>query len=172
MPCPDRSFGAAARLAVGSLAVTVVVAGTLTGCGPRSFRQPHELSITSPRPLAVVAAPVHLAWTAHHRLVAGTSYAVFIDRPTVHPGQTLQALADSGCRRTPGCPDARYLQTLGVYVTSNTHLDLAQLPTQRGAEVRQPHPVHTAMIVVLDGHGRRANDGAYTVEFRTGSSTA
>jgi hypothetical protein len=78
----------------------------------------------------------------------------------------MRDLADDRCKRQAQCPDATYLATKGVYVTSSNSVTVAALPAVGGVGGTAPKPAHTATVVLLDRSSRRVGDANWTVEFR------
>lgn len=142
---------------------------TLAACGaiPRQLVQDSHVVIVSPRSMTTVATPVHLRWQASG-LPAGTRFAVFIDTYPLRPDASLRSLVPAGdpCLTERGCPNAAWLRTRGVLLTSAHQVEITDLPTPGGLESQSPLPVHQIVIVLVDAAGRRVGDMAYSVEFR------
>jgi hypothetical protein len=137
---------------------------TTSACGLRGldFVQDDRVEITSPRDRAEVRLPVTVRWEATG--FEGT-YAVFVDRAPVPPGQPLSWLAreDELCAETPDCPNETWFRDRDVYATSATELTIEELPDLTDEERRD---FHEATVVLLDGDGRRIGESAFTVEFQ------
>ena len=144
-----------------ALAMVVI---TLPGCAfdGLNFVQDDRVSITAPRDRAEVELPITIRWTA--RDFDGT-YAVFVDRAPVPPGETLTWLAeeDEVCEETPGCPNEVWFRDRDVYATTTTELTLDDLPDLTDDDRRD---FHEATVVLLDRGGRRVGEAAFTVEFQ------
>ena len=156
------------RRSAGRAAATATVAAVaLAGCGASNlaFRTDHRVHISSPASRALVDAPVTLRWNLLPRPEAPTTFAVFVDRAPVKPGQTLRAVAagDSSCQHAPGCPDAQYLADRQVYTTTDTSLTLQTVGSLNSYQTTQ---LHEATIVLLDASGRRVGEAAWYVDFR------
>jgi hypothetical protein len=149
-----------------ALALVLVLCGTTTAAcsGSRSFARDGRLHIVSPTPLASVHFPFTVRWTAPKQRVP--AYAVFLDRNPIRPGHGMRDLADDQCKRQPQCPDASYLATKGVFITSSTSARIPSLPASGGVGATAPEPAHSATVVLLDRSHRRIGDAAWTVEFR------
>ena len=156
------------RRSAGRAAATATVAAVaLAGCGASNlaFRTDHRVHITAPPSRALVQAPVTLRWNVSPRPAAATTFAVFVDRAPVKPGQTLRAVAagDSSCQHAAGCPDAQYLADRQVYTTADTSLTLQGVASMNSYQTTQ---LHEATIVLLDASGRRIGEAAWYVDFR------
>ena len=90
-------------------------------------------------------------------------FAIFIDRAPVRPGQTLAAIADRQCRRTPGCVNAGYLSDRGVYTTTSDSLTLTQVASLNSYQNVQ---THEATVVLVDSAGKRVGESAWYLDFR------
>jgi hypothetical protein len=143
----------------------VLVAATLSGCGVRNldFVQDDRVSITAPKDRATVRLPITLRWDVQD--FDGT-YAVFVDRAPVPPGQDLRWLGrdDELCSSTPGCPNEAWLRDRDVYPTEATTLTLDEVPEP--VDDRNRREFHEATVVLLDRSGRRVGESAFTVEFQ------
>jgi hypothetical protein len=135
-----------------------------------------RLTFTAPPARGLVSAlPVQVGWTFRGLAPSGLNgrssrengvFAVFVDRAPVSVGESLGSVAkgDQRCRRTPGCPDADYLEGKGIYVTTDDHLDVSFLPpADKGIGDEQ----HTVTVVLLDGTGVRRTESAWYRTFRT-----
>jgi hypothetical protein len=153
-----------------ALAVAVVA---VSACGG-SFRADTTVSITSPEPLTTVNVPFTTTWTSS----AGPAlrYALFVDKTPIPPGHTMRDLADTSCKRVPGCyPDPTLLAGLGVYLTRQNQFQIQTLPTAVGMTGHENPPIHTITIILFSGtgtKGHRVGDGAWQVEFRGANSLA
>ena len=110
--------------------------------------------------------PVTVEWRVSHLPGDVTQFAVFVDRGPMSPGDDVRALVDDECRRRKGCPDATYLRTRGIYVTSDRQISLPALPTLGGLSAETPLPAHRVVVVALDEHGRRVGEFSATAQFR------
>lgn len=145
------------------VAMTLLPACAINGLG---FSNDHRVKIVSPKNRAEVQLPVTIDWTAPGLELTeeGPFFVVFVDRAPIRPGQTLRAVADDTCNRTPGCPDLDYLRDRYVFLTKSTSLTLDVVPS-RGGQRTGAKESHEATIVLVDAEGRRMGESAYTVEF-------
>jgi hypothetical protein len=140
----------------------------LSGCAisDLAFREDDRVEIIQPDDRSEVRLPVTIRWRADlERAGDGPFFAVFVDREPVRPGQSLRALADDACNRSPDCPDVAYLRDQYVFVTDQTSVTLDAVPTKRESQRTQGEDRHEATIVLVDRDGRRIGEAAYTVEF-------
>jgi hypothetical protein len=152
-----------------TLLLAVALACASSGCAVHglAFDNDHRLQFVTPASRATVDLPVTIQWRApdvRRDGEDGRRFAVFIDREPVRPGQSLRAVGDEVCKRTPGCPDASYLRDHFVYVTSQTSLTLTALPAAGGSRTGGRH-THQATIVLVDRQGRRTGEAAFRREF-------
>jgi hypothetical protein len=148
----------------------VLAPGLLGACGGEgrlAFTQDDRVEILEPDNEAEVELPVRLRWKAdlEQRAGGGPYFAVFVDRAPVAPGQSLRVLADDSCNRTPGCPDAEYFRDRFVYVTEEQSLVLEAVPRRSSSQRTGAEDRHEAIIVLVDGAGRRIGEAAYRVAF-------
>jgi hypothetical protein len=166
------------------ITATLGLASLLAGCSTNvAFRVDDRLAITAPHDRATVTLPVRVAWKVRSFTVlpqpdtaqTGDSsgyFAVFIDQAPVPPGKTLAYVArdDHRCKPAAGCPDRDYLASLGVYTTTKTELVIQRLPRDTAHPNRRER--HRAVVVLLNGAGKRIGESAYEVAFdvrRSGS---
>jgi hypothetical protein len=184
---PVRSAGPVAPLARGRPARPAARAGrplaALAGalafftsaCGVSNlaFFVDNRLHFVAPKPRAMVSLPVTISWrmTGFDVVPPGTLpvssrsgyFAVFVDRAPIRPGQTVAAVADRRCRRTPGCVNAGYLADRGVYTTAQDSLTLRQVSNLNSYQSVQTHEV---TVVILDSAGKRIGESAWYLDFR------
>lgn len=161
-------------------AVLAVLGSVVLCCGGCAFsgldfRQDTSVVITSPHDRQDVHTPVHISWRVRtpgtaQQLANGASggyFAVFVDRAPVHPGQSLRAITDPVCQRTPGCPDASDLAQLDVYITRSTSLWLTTLPdlTPAGARPNRLDYLHEVTIILVDSTMHRIGEAAFVIDF-------
>jgi len=148
--------------------LAVCALGGLAACGTSGleFAGDERVKVVSPSDRGKVELPMQIRWRAPglNRNDDGPYFAVFVDRAPVQPGQSLRAVADDACNRTPGCPDASYLKDRNVYVTKDTSVTLEAVPKKTGQRVGAADN-HDAVIVLIDSKGRRIGESAYPVEF-------
>jgi hypothetical protein len=157
------------------LAALAIATVAMSACGG-AFKTDTTVSITTPAALTTVKVPFTATWAS----TAGPSmrYAVFLDKTPIPPGQTMRDLADTGCKRVPGCyPSPILLAGQGVYLTSQNHLQVQTLPTAVGMTGHENPPIHTLTIILFSGSGastmgHRIGDAAWQVEFRGANSLA
>jgi hypothetical protein len=87
----------------------------------------------------------------------GVYFAVFLDRPPLRPGENLQALVDSTCKRTPGCANDQYFENKFIFLTGASHVELTSLPRRK---------VHVLTIVLMNQNNVRVGETVATVHFR------
>ena len=143
------------------------------GCDDLAFRTDERLAITSPDNQTTVTLPVTVSWTVRDFAVVAEGaasptksagyFAVFVDQAPMPPGEPLSWLArgDNECKASDGCPDARYLQSLGVYTTTGTSVVIERLTGHSGTSKER----HQAVVVLLDSAGRRIGESAFRVVF-------
>lgn len=153
----------------------LALAVAATGCGTAAlaFSQDNRLHFTGPRSRAVVDVPLTVGWVIDRFNVApggsgppspGRGYfALFLDRAPVRPGQTLSALDDSTCKKTPGCFNSEYLAGKGVYTTTATSFTITSVPALNSYQKIQ---LHELTVVLLDTAGRRIGESAWYLDFR------
>jgi hypothetical protein len=148
-----------------------VLSGGACGSGGLQFRKDDRVDITAPRARERVVAPLAVRWTTKGLDLAEpggpTRFAVFVDRAPIHPGQSMSAVGDDVCRRTPGCPDEGYLRDRFIYLTRGTSLTLETLPAKSGSNRTGAKDAHDVTIVLLDADGRRHGESSWSVEFST-----
>jgi len=172
MPQRSRSVITCIRV----VALLALVAVALPGCGllttDVNLVQDRRVDVEAPGKAARVGLPVTIRWSAHD--VAGRTFALFVDRAPIKPGDSFRALAedehDDACLQQRGCPDAGWLRNRGVYVTTGRSLTLDTLPDTRdtGRGARDSHEV----TIVLMHDGRRDGEAAWSRQFyvdRSGS---
>ena len=151
----------ALRIALGAVVVGLLAIASC-GTGDRAFRADRSVTITAPKPLAVVSTPFTVAWKGR----SGQHYAVFVDLPPMSVGGSLRDYADSTCKQSPGCkPSVSYLNSDGIYIGTD-RLTVTNLLDLTGVGAEQKYPVHTLTIVPIDSGWRRVGTGAWSVEFR------
>ncbi len=164
------------------LAALAAVAALSTGCqlSQLQFRGDHRLTFTGPPARHRVVAPFTVTWTMRGFSATGLDgshdathglFAVFVDRAPMRVGQGIRALAggDTSCLRNPRCPDAAYLASINVYLTSDTSLPIPVLPAQSSGIGDEQHSV---TIVLLDGTGRRIGESSWYLPFTAKRRTA
>jgi hypothetical protein len=163
----------AGRGAVGVIAMAVcMIAGTACSGHDLAFRADRRVKIVSPASRQEVSVPIDVRWDTSLPPVSagGPSFAVFVDRPPVHRGQTLRSVGDDACRRDPSCPDAQYLRDRNVYVTDGHSVSVDTVPKPSGGTRERATGTHEATVILVGHGGRRIGEAAYSVEFRAAST--
>lgn len=162
---PEDGPRAIGRLRPPSL-VSLIVAITLvtSSCAVNglAFVRDRRIDIETPTVNEKVTFPFEVTWTADGY---DGSYAVFFDRSPMRPDQSLRSVVaeDDPCRRMPGCPDEAWLNQRYIFVTDEPRLVIENLPDLRPSKRGQDR--HDLTIVLLDEHGRRVGESAFTREF-------
>lgn len=165
MRLPDKARwrAASACLAAGAF---------LTGCdvSNMAFVRNDRIRILEPADRSDVTLPVTLRWDARDFAITGRDgrstpgagyFAVFVDRPPIPPGKTLEwyAQEEDSCGDS-ACGSVKNLAN--IYPTKKTSLTLKQLPADdRERDVER----HEAVIILLDGKGARIGESAFYVRF-------
>lgn len=153
-------------------AVILVVTLFMSGCdwSEMAFVQDKRVRIVEPPDRSTVSLPVTLRWEVESFAVTGQDgrsspdagyFAVFVDRTPMPPGKSLEWLAeqddscgDSACGSIENLAD--------VYATSSTTLKITRLSADSSSRAVERHE---AVIVLLDGTGRRISESAFYVRF-------
>jgi hypothetical protein len=152
------------RIGVAVLAASIVLAG----CGVRTsglaFRSNSHFHFLAPAELAVVTTPVTIKWAMSGE--PATSFAVFLDRAPIKPGQTVDAIAngDTSCLAIRHCPNRSYLAEHGVFSTDRQSLRLRNVPSRN--DTADHLQVHNVTVVLLDRSGRRVSESYWQWSFR------
>lgn len=152
------------RQALGAAGVAVLLA--LAGCGGASaaLTLDESVEIVQPAPLQVVATPFAVRWTGD--LGPGESFALFVDRAPIAPGESLaEAFADE-CDGGEGCPDEAFLSARGVHVADGNEIEVPLLMPRGGADGAPDLEVHHLTLVVLDDDGARRGERSWSTELR------
>lgn len=139
------------------------------------FKQDERIQIVSPRYREKVEMPVTLDWELNG-LVMGqpteegtpTHFAVYVDVDPQPSGEDLAYFSrdDLSCREEDGCPDAQYLEDIGVHTTTATEMVFSFLPLAPGVDLDLGNPdVHELTLVLLDAQGRRVGESAWSQTF-------
>lgn len=152
---------------------TVAIAFSIAGCDISSmqFVRDERVEIVEPEDRSTVAFPVTLRWQVTDFTVTGRdggkkpdagSFAVFVDRPPIPPGTTLEwyVQQDDSCGAS-ACGSVEKLTD--VYTTEQTSLKLTELSklNERGGQER-----HEVVVVLMDGTGARIGESAFYVTFQ------
>lgn len=133
-----------------------------------AFVQDHRVRFIEPADRSTVTLPVTLSWEVEGFHVTGKDgralrdagyFAVFVDRSPIPPGKSLEWLAqqEDSCGSS-ACGSVDNLS--GVYATDDTRLKLTRL-SATGRDIEK----HEAVVVLLDGTGRRIGESAFYVQF-------
>jgi hypothetical protein len=147
----------------------VLVALPACGVSGLSFVQDDRVDIVGPDDRSEVRLPVTVRWTVEGFDVGpdGGSFGVFVDRSPQPSGRTLGWLfrGDSSCKGAGArlCDSTEFLEQRNVFRTTRTSLTLEQVPRLTGADAGRV--LHEVTVVLLDGDGRRAGEGAWSVQF-------
>ena len=147
-------------------AALILAVLAVSSCAGVAELRGDQISITSPRELASVTLPLTVEWKAPDVPDGATGYAVFVDNLPMEPGHGVRSLVDQACRLRRGCPDAAYLRTIGVYLTSDTKVVIPTLKTLGGLGSRVDQPAHQVTVVLVDKDGNRVGGYATTQSFR------
>jgi hypothetical protein len=162
------------------IALVAALAFGGSGCGlthlhDLNFRVDDRLHFTGPSDRSAVHQPFTVSWTIRDFTIAARGsaspsrdagyFAVFVDRVPIKPEQTLKAVGqgDLTCEQNPKCPDATYLRDHHVFVTTQTHLRLKQIPNVPGKEKLQ---MHSITVVLMDTAGHRIGESAWELDVR------
>ncbi len=145
----------------------IVVALLAAGCSQFatdgiSFVHDDRLQITHPADGSEIRLPVTVEW--EDAGPDGGTYVVVVDRSPQPPGESPAWFArdDEACDADDGCPDAGYLARRGVYITADTEIVLEVLPRVRSG--RDRGGLHSIVVVVLDGEGKRRGEEAASID--------
>lgn len=144
----------------------------VTGCNVSSmaFVQDDRLRVVEPEDRSNVELPLTLRWETHDFVVTGRDgqrtsdagyFAIFVDRPPIPPGKTLEwyAQQDDSCGGS-ACGTIDNLSD--IYTTEKTTLELTRLPSLNDGTDTERHEV---VVVLLDGTGARIGESAFYVGF-------
>lgn len=164
-PAISRS---ARRVAASAIAAMLLASGC--DVSQMSFVKDDRVRVVHPEDRSTVTLPLVLRWQVHDFEVTGRDgqakpnagyFAVFIDRPPIPPGKTLEWFVkqDDSCG---GDPCGTIEKLAGVYTTKNTHLELTRLHSTGGQRDKEQHE---AILVLMDGKGARIGESASRVQF-------
>lgn len=157
---------------VGRAMAAIAAAMLVAGCDVSNlaFVQDDRVRIVEPRDRSAVTLPVTLRWQVNGFVVTGRSgeavpnagyFAVFVDRPPIPPGRSLEwyARQEDSCG-SGACGTVDNLHN--VYTTGKTTLRLRQVLAVPASGDLERHEV---VIVLMDGTGHRIGESAFDVEF-------
>ena len=139
------------------------------------FRKDHRLSFSSPEKRELVTAPVTISWDMKGFETTGLdgstdktrgAFVVFVDRAPMPVGKDLRWIGrnDPGCKRDARCPDEKYLEDRGIFVTTSTSVSVEQLPRVGDGVGDEQHYVN---VVLVDGTGHRIGESAWYQPFQS-----
>ena len=147
----------------------------LSACSTQglAFVQDQRVEILSPGYRELIDLPVRIDWEVSDpdlegELASGTRFGVYVDVDPQPPGESLDYFArdDVQCRKSPTCPDERYLRQRGIHTTTSTELTFGSLPIAPGVDLERGDPdFHEVTIVLLDSEGRRIGESAWAIIF-------
>jgi hypothetical protein len=151
------------------LALVAVLAAlaALPGCGVRglAFVQDDRVDIVRPNDRDKVKLPVRIEWTAKD---FSGGFGVLLDQAPPRPGKSLAWLfrGSDSCRGKEGtrlCATPEYLAQRNVFETATPRYTIEHVPRLTGNDRRRQF--HEITVVLLDAHGRRVGEGAWSVQF-------
>lgn len=154
------------------LPLLLLVMLSVTACDVSSmaFVRDDRVRIETPEDRGTVTLPVTVRWDVHDFEITGRNgegqraagyFAVFVDRPPILPGTTLEwyATQEESCG---GAACGTVDNLAHVYVTETTSVTFDQLPADRK---KRDLERHEAVIVLMDGTGARIGESAFSVRF-------
>lgn len=153
-------------------ALLVVIGLLAPACGMRglSFVTDDRVDITAPRDRSAVVLPLKVEWTVDDFAVGDTagSFGVLVDQAPPRPGKTLPWLFRDRdvCRGDTGtrlCATRAFLAERNVFSTTRTSFTVERVDRFTGNDRRRVF--HEVTVVLLDEHGRRVGEGAWSVQF-------
>ncbi len=126
----------------------LLVVFALSGClEDRSFHVDNDIRFTEPVEGDFASAPLLVKWTG--RPAKTTSWALFVDRAPIRPGQSID--------------DLEVQERQNLFLSDGQELVLDLVTPRRVAVVsRRDH--HRLVVVPLDAKGRRVGEEAASVE--------
>jgi hypothetical protein len=158
--------------------LAVVLFLTTSGCAVHglSFDHDDRLDIISPRDRAKVDLPVTVRWTVEDFAVGDRegSFAVALDATPPRSGQTLPGMfrKNATCRGEAGrtlCASPEFLAQHGLFRTTDREFTIERVAKLSGNDRRRQF--HELTVVLLDREGRRAGEGAWSVQFSVEDQT-
>jgi hypothetical protein len=144
-----------------------IVAGLLTGCRTSGllFSKNANFRILSPHSSSAVTLPMTIAWTAKGVYKPGDSFAVFLDRGTIRPGQNVLSVLPDTCKQNPSCSRQSYFQQVNVWITSQPSLMLNALPESSLTGHSTGKENHSITVVILNNRGARLGEAFASADF-------
>ncbi|WP_007507777.1 MULTISPECIES: hypothetical protein [Pseudofrankia] len=162
----DIHRNARSRIRASALALALVVAaGVLTGCRVTGLVfTAGQIRITSPGASSTVSElPMKITWTAGNLARPGDQFAVFLDQPTIRPGQNVLKLVPESCRNLPTCSREQFLRQAKVWVTKSPALVLDSIP--RANPIGDNREYHSVTIVLVDQSLKRLGEQFASIDF-------
>lgn len=149
---------------IGRAAALGLTALTVSSCAFTGIDilRDERIAMVAPAEGDTVSVPFTVSWRWNEQVAPGraVSYAVFVDRTAMKPGETVKAIvpeSDRNCRQDAACPDAAYLARQGVYVVTEPQVSIPQVKVST-EEKRSQHRV--TVVILVDG--RRDGEGAFS----------
>lgn len=160
-------------------AASLVMCAVLSSCALEglAFEQDRRIEFTEPEYRQKVTLPFTIEWSIDDFELTGpiggsskdAGYIeVLFDKDPQPAGEGVEYFArdDVSCRTSDGCPDARYLAQRGIFTTTETFFTLRALPPAPGVDLERGEPdIHTVILVLLDGAGRRIGESSWSQTF-------
>lgn len=151
------------RLALGAALVSLVA---VSACGTSglAFKQDKRVDIVAPRDRAKVKLPVEISWTAKN---VNEGFAVLVDQAPPRPGRTLGSIfhGTDTCRGKEGralCEQTSFLNQRNVFRTTENRFVVDQVPRLIGNDRKRQF--HDVTLILVDSHGRRVGESAWSVQ--------
>jgi hypothetical protein len=145
----------------------VAVASLVAGCRTSGllFTTNGSFRILSPHSSSTVKLPITIAWTANGVYRSGDSFAVFLDRGTIRPGQNVSSVLPDICKQNPSCSRQSYFQQVNVWITSQPSLKLNTLPESSLTGRSTGKEDHSVTVVILNNKGARVGEAFASADF-------
>ncbi len=157
--------------------LTVAIAAVLPACrvNDLAFKEDERVEIVSPVDQDEVTLPFEIRWTVKGFEVVGADgsdsenagyFAVLLDESPMPPGEGLAYFArdDISCDRSAGCPDAQYFAERGIFPTSATSFEVANIEDTRPTDRKSAPDNHELTVILLNGKGERIGESAFRVD--------
>jgi hypothetical protein len=153
-----------------ALVASMLAALPACGVSGLSFVQDKRVDIVRPADRSEVRLPITVDWDVEHFAVgAGKgSFGVFVDRAPQRPNKTLAWIfrGNDSCRGgnlEAICSSRAFLAQRYVFSTTSTSFRVTQVPRLIGSQ--SGRQLHEVTIVLLDEHGKRIGESAWSVQF-------
>ena len=147
-----------------------MVATAACGVQGLSFVQDKRVDIVRPSDRSKVHLPVKVQWTVKDFPVGagGGSFGVFVDRAPQPSGRPLAWVVrdEPGCKGSGAatCTTPEFLAQRNIFRTTDRSFTVEQVPRLTGSEYERE--LHEVTVVLLDAHGVRDGEGAWSVQFQ------